>query len=142
MSEHEQAPAHVEEIEALEPIPVHARGQAHQAGHQGLHFTTSVNTTTQPVQQLLGRDYERTEAQVLAVDEPVYLAASKELAEAAAAAGANAGIAQPGASYLPVGFDRPILNGDELWCAATSATAGRVSVIVNRRLPETRPPGP
>jgi hypothetical protein len=124
----------------MQPLPVEAAGQTHQAAHQGIHLTQFVQlgTGNNQVVQLLGRDYDRTEAQVLAVDEPVWLAATREAAEAALGS-ATAGVPQAGASWLPTGFDRPILNGDELWAAATSATATRISVIVNRRLVRPHP---
>jgi hypothetical protein len=124
------------------PIPVSIvtqPGQANPAARQGICFTMVVATGTNPVDQLLGRDYDRVEARVLAVDEPVVLAQSKEMA--ANAANQVTGTPNPVGAYLPTGVDRVIQNCDELWVAATSATAGRVSVIVSRRLREP-PAGP
>lgn len=68
----------------MAPIPVKTTGQDHAGGHQGIHFTAEVSTGTNPVIQLLPRDYDRLEARVLAVDQPIVLAQSREMAESAA----------------------------------------------------------
>jgi len=57
----------------------------------------------------------------------------------AAQTGTVTGPPNPTGSYLPVGLDRVLRNGDEVWVAATSSTPTRVSVIVSRRLPVARP---
>jgi hypothetical protein len=114
-------------------VPVHAIGQDHPGGHQGDHFTMVVSTGTNPVVQLLPRDYDRLEARILAVDEPVVLAQSREMAEASA--NQVTAVPDPVGSYLPVSLDRVLRNCDEVWVAATSATPTRVSVVVSRRLP-------
>jgi hypothetical protein len=118
-------------------VPVHATGQDHPGGHQGVHFTMVVSTGTNAVQQLLPRDYDRLEARVLAVDEPVVLAQSKEMAESVA--NQVASVPAPVGSYLPVSLDRVLRHCDEVWVAATSATPTRVSVVVSRRLPVEQP---
>lgn len=118
-------------------VPVTTHGQASSGGYQGIHFTMVVSTGTNPVDQLLGRDYDRVEARILTIDEPVVLAQSKEMAESAQNAANAAGLPAVG-SVLPIGLDRVVSNCDEVWVAATSATPTRVSVIVSRRLP----PGP
>jgi hypothetical protein len=122
-----ETPGHV-----LPVTVVSQPGQAGPAARQGTHFTMVVSTGVNPVDQLLGRDYDRVEARVLSADEPVVLAQSREMAENAANQAAN--VPFPVGSYLPAGLDRPIVNCDELWVAATSATPTRVSVIVSRRL--------
>jgi hypothetical protein len=116
-------------------VPVTIVGQPAQANpgaHQGTHFTMVVSTGATAVAQLAPRDYERVEIRILAVDEPVVLAQSKEMAESAS--NTATGVPNPVGSYLPVGIDRLIGNCDEIWVAATSATAGRVSCIISRRL--------
>lgn len=118
-------------------VPVHVNGQDLAGGHQGTHFTMVISTATNPVVQLLGRDYDRLEARILAVDEPVILAQSKEMAENAANQAAS--IPNPVGSYLPVSLDRVLRNCDEVWAAATSATPTRISVVVSRRLPVEHP---
>lgn len=123
--------------QAAEPfpaVPVEARGQSHSGGHQGIHFTMVIATGSNAVVQLLGRDYDRVEARILTVDEPVVLAQTREMAEAAANAANAAGLPAVG-SVLPIGVDRVLRNCDEVWAAATSATPTRISVIVSRRLP-------
>jgi hypothetical protein len=115
-------------------VGVQAEGQAWAAAWQGVHSTGWVQTGgAQTVVNLLPVDFSRTEAQVLAIDNPVILCGSAAQAQAAAvqvAAGASVIL---GGSWLPVGFDRPILNGDELWAVATSSSLSRVSVIASRR---------
>lgn len=247
------------EYPAIRTAVERVEGQDLSGGYQGVHFTQLISTGINPVAQLLGRDYDRLEARILACDYPVVLAQSREIAEAAAAAagtglstmqsissqgaqtsptagkgitsmavanlvpgqqyrldvyyfvdgtsaspaddnnmkifmnGGGFGVlpwngsgsdAQPvhftlpvspevtdtpisieaiGAAtagaiynatlvatpitiaamapgiqsggYLPAGIDRVLRNCDELWVAATSATPGRVSVAVSRRLP-------
>jgi hypothetical protein len=114
-------------------VPVQAMGQDHPGGHQGVHFTMVVSTGTNAVIQLLPRDYDRLEARILTVDEPVVLAQSREMAEAPA--NQVTSVPSPVGSYLPAGLDRVLRNCDEVWVAATSATPTRVSVAVSRRLP-------
>lgn len=111
------------------PVKVEAFGQTFSAARRANHFTVVVSTTTNPVQQILPPDPNRTEAQVLAVDNPVVLSQSQDMAWNPANQVTDTPF--PAGSYLPVGYDRPILNCDELWVAATSSTASRVSVIVN-----------
>ncbi|HEX4661903.1 MAG TPA: hypothetical protein VH307_31290 [Streptosporangiaceae bacterium] len=121
----------------MTPVPVHASGQDLAGGHQGTHFTMVISTATNPVVQLLGRDYDRIEARILTVDQPVVLAQTKEQAENAA--NQVTSVPAPVGSYLPITVDRVLRNGDEVWAAATSATATRISVIVSRRLPVASP---
>lgn len=140
MSEMElEAEAHVPAPhQPMSSVPVVAEGQDLSGGHQGIHFTMVVSTGTNAVAQLLPRDYDRLEARILAIDEPVVLAQSKEMAESTINASAGAGLPAVG-SVLPIGLDRVLRNCDEVWVAATSSTPGRVSVIVSRRLPVARP---
>jgi hypothetical protein len=63
---------------------------------------------------------------------PVVLAQSREIAEAAAAAGAN--FTGPPGAYLPAGVERTLRNCDELW-AAWLGTTSLVSISISRRLP-------
>ncbi|HXC83877.1 MAG TPA: hypothetical protein VNV62_18670 [Trebonia sp.] len=119
-------------------VPVMAEGQDLSGGHQGVDFTMVVSTAVNPVVQLLPRDYDRLEARILTIDEPVVLATSREMAESPANAVNAAGLPAVG-SVLPVGIDRVRRNCDEVWVAATSATPTRVSVSVSRRLPVARP---
>jgi hypothetical protein len=119
-------------------VPVVAEGQDLSGGHQGIHFTMVFSTGVNAVGQLLPRDYDRLEARILTIDEPVVLAQSKEMAENSLNAANAAGLPAVGA-VLPIGIDRALRNCDEVWVAATSATPTRVSVSVSRRLPVARP---
>jgi hypothetical protein len=124
-------------------LPVmHTRavGQDHPGGHQAVHLTFALSASN-PVVQLLPRDYDRMECRVVSTGgtpAAVVLAQTKEIAEAAAQQGATfTGAPTPG-SYLPASLDRVIRSGDELWCAWLG-TAALVSVIAVRRIPETLP---
>lgn len=121
----------------LQSVPVTAEGQAFSGGLQGSYFTMVVSTGTNPVDQLLPRDYDRVEAYVYAADEPVVLAQSREMAGNPANQASNVPV--PVGYYLPTGAGVTVRNCDELWVAATSATAGRVSVAVSRRAPAPAP---
>jgi hypothetical protein len=47
-------------------IPIRAEGQDLSGGHQGVHVTFQMMSAENPVVQLLGRDYSRLEARILA----------------------------------------------------------------------------
>lgn len=110
-------------------VKVQATGQVFSAAARGTYSTVVVNTATNVYQQILPVDPNRTEAQVLAVDNPVVLCQNETMAQSAA--NQVSGTPFPVGSYLPANYDRPILNGDELWVVATTNTNSRVSVIVN-----------
>lgn len=133
----------------LPTIPIRGAGQDLSGGHQGVDVTLAL---TQPpaggnlygsaVVQLLGRDYDRLECRVLAIDGPVMLATSKEAAEQAYAQGAGASTIIPGPwSWLPEGIDRTRRNCDELYAAlpGPSSATVHVSVMVSRRLASEPP---
>jgi len=122
-------------------IPVKAKGQDSTGGHQGIHTTFYLNASN-PVTQILYRDYDRLEARVMstggtglvvATPVPVVLAQSKEIAENAAQAGVT--YAGPTGSLLPPSVDRVLRNCDEVWAAWLGSPA-LVSVVVSRRLPD------
>lgn len=93
-------------------------------------FTKIVSTGTQPVDLLLPQDPNRNRAVVTALDEPVVLCSTKELAQDPRNAGTGAGL--PAAGYvLSIGTQLIIESRGAVWIAATSATAGRVSVMVD-----------
>jgi hypothetical protein len=71
----------------MQSIPVRGAGQDLSGGHQGVHFTVLTDTAAggpSNIVQLLGRDYARLEVKILAVDQPIVIAQSKEMAESAA----------------------------------------------------------
>lgn len=121
-------------------VPVHVAGQPFSGGHQGSHFTMVLSTGTNPVDQILGRDYDRVSAQLLSVDEDIVIAQSRELAESAN--NQVASVPTPSGAYIPKGLWVSIGHCDQVWAAATSATPTRVSVIVSRRLAVEHPAGP
>lgn len=133
-------------------LPVRGAGQDLSGGHQGVDITV---TLTQPgagaqlagtaVQQALGRDYQRLECRILALDGPILVTTSKELAEQAYQAGQGASTIIGGAfSWLPEGLDRVRRNCDQVWLALPGAAAAttHVSIIVSRRLDIEPKPGP
>lgn len=122
-------------------VPVRASGQDHSGGHQGIYSTFLLNASN-PVVQILPRDYDRLEARIMStggtgliVVTPVavVLGQSKEIAEFAAQAGLA--FTGPAGSLLPPSLDRVLRNCDELW-AAWLGTAALISVVVSRRLPD------
>lgn len=84
-----------------------------------------VLSATNPVLQVLGQDARRRTAIVLAVDNDVYLTATKDLASGMA--GNTSGV---DGFYLPVGIGIPVPSKSALWAAATTtATSSRISVL-------------
>jgi hypothetical protein len=142
---HDELP-HEEMPPATEPdhdilISVAARGQVGTAGRQGIMNTAVVNASN-PIQQVLSRDYARTKAYVCAVDNPCVLATTRS----SALNGQTNQVASPATTpvpstsiYLPVGSYIPVDNGDELWAAMIGSSPTRVSTIVSRRADEHKP---
>lgn len=129
----------------LMTVPTMPLGQDLAGGHEGISLTVYMSTAVNPVDQLAGRDYDRLEARIMAVGQPVVICHTKENAEnvaaAAAAAGGislTAGAPLPG-GWLPAGSERTLRNGDEIWIAATAAAGGMVVLTVSRRLPVVLP---
>ena len=96
--------------------------------------TVVVSTGGNAVRKILGYDANRCRATVIALDEPVVLAATRAQADDARNA-TNAAGQSAGGAVIPVGV--PIVVGarGELYAAATSATPGRVSVIAEAYAP-------
>ena len=98
----------------------------------GIHFTMVTSTSLNPVQLVLPRDVYRAKAVIVVCDEPVVLATSKEMAQNANNQNqATVGLVPSGA-YLPSGTSVTIDHCEEVWLAATSSTAGRVSVFISQ----------
>jgi hypothetical protein len=106
--------------EPLVAVPVRVETPAQGVGN------VVVLSAANPVLQLLPQDPRRRGAVVLAVDNDVYLSASRDLA--GFAVGSNAGTQ---AAYLPAGIGIP-LNSKNAWyvAATTTATSSRVTVLV------------
>lgn len=99
-------------------------------------FTKVVSTGTQPVDLLLPQDPNRRRAVITALDEAVVLCGTKELAQDPRNASTAAGLPAAGYVLIPPGTagGAPLVTESRgaLWVAATSATAGRVSVVVEK----------
>lgn len=125
-------------------LPVRGAGQDLSGGHQGVDLTVTLQQPAggaplvgSAVQQLLGRDYERLECRVLAIDGPILCATTREQAEQAYNLGQGAAAVISGPfSWQPSGVERTRRNCDELWVALPGAAAAttHVSLIVSRRL--------
>lgn len=109
-------------VEPVSPAP---------GARNGTHFTVVTSTSSNPVTQLLGRDYTRVDAVVIAVDQPVVLAQNQAMAESVNNQNQATIGPIPSGSYIPAGYPVPINHCDEVWIAATSSSLGRVSVIVS-----------
>lgn len=92
-------------------------------------FTKVVGTAGTAYDQLLPQSPSRRRATVLALDEPVVLCSSRELAQDPRNPATAAGL-PAGGFVLPAGIPVVVEARGLVWVAATSATAGRVSVIV------------
>jgi len=85
-------------------------------------------STVEPVKPVLPQDPRRRHALLLAVDNDVWIAGSKEVAQAAE--GSTAGSF---AFYLPKGVPVPIINKGAWWAAATTTNSvSRISVMVDK----------
>jgi hypothetical protein len=94
------------------------------------YFTAVAATGTNPVLLLLPRDPMRFRATIMAIDEPVVLANTKDLATNAANAVTN--VPNPTGFYLPVSIPVVIMSKGPCYVAATSATPTRISVAVEK----------
>lgn len=133
-SEHYTPPAH----QVAAPQPGHAQEITPVPVTGLLRVATSdeavYRTTTLPpsqARQLVPQDPHRYLFYVLAVDNPVVLCATKELAQDAA--NQATGVPAPTGFYLPAGIPVPLRSKGLVWAANTSASAtSRISVIIER----------
>lgn len=102
------------------------------AARNGAHFTLVLSTSQNPVQLLLGRDYDRVKAFITACDQPIVLAQSKEMASNPNNTNQASVGAIPSGQYVPSGQTVEIEHCDEVWVAATVSNLGRVAVQVAR----------
>lgn len=96
---------------------------------------TLVLGASNPYLAALPRDMRRRRAVIVAIDNDVILAESKELAQAVATlvAGGTAAAALSTGFYLPKGVALPLESRDWMFAAATTtASTSRVSVVVER----------
>ena len=76
----------VQEIEYHVPI---VQLNTPPAARNGIHYTVQASTSLNPVQLLMGRDYDRVKAYITAVDYPVVIAQSEPQAQSALNSAAN-----------------------------------------------------
>lgn len=114
----------IREISGNTDFIVPVREEVPALGVGNVVVLSSVNT----VQLLLPQDPLRRSAVVLAIDNDIYLATSKELAQAAE--GTNTAVL---AAYIPAGIAVPV-NNQAAWYAAatTTVTSSRITVIISR----------
>jgi hypothetical protein len=118
---------HIPWAPPVEAVPVRVK-----AAEEG----TGRTMVLQPAQarQLLPQDPERARALLIAVDNPVVLCATKELAQAADNQITN--VPYPTGFYLPVGVPVAWQNKGLWWAVNTSSSAAsRVSVLVEHENP-------
>ena len=96
---------------------------------------TFVVSDASGIQRLLGQDMLRRRAVVLTLDQPVVIATG--LAEASDSNNPAAGTAAVSASgfVLPINVPLVLETRHEIWVTPTSATATRVSVLVEKYAP-------
>lgn len=93
-------------------------------------FTRVVNTTSNPVALLFPRDPQRFRASITSIDQDVVLCQSRDLASNAANQATN--VPTPTGYYLSKGVTVNIYAKSPCYVAATSSTATRVSVMVEK----------
>jgi hypothetical protein len=98
-------------------------------------YTRVVASGTNPVVLLFPRDPDRYRVTVMTADEPVVLAQTREMA--GAAANTVSSTPNPVGFYLPVNIAVPIYAKGPCYVGATSGTATRVSVIVEKYEPHS-----
>jgi hypothetical protein len=94
------------------------------------YFTVVTATGTNPVLLLLPRDPMRYRATIMTIDEPVVLANTKDLASNSA--NQVTSVPNPTGFYLPITTPVVIQSKGPCYVAATSATATRISVAVEK----------
>lgn len=130
-TEHESAGAPVEPVPVavcdpvvtIETVPQHATA-----------YTVVVATDPAvgaPYEQLLPLDPLRVRATVWATTTDAVICHS--LGQAQDPANSTTGVPNPAGAYLPTGLPIVIHGGQQMWAAATAATASQISVIVERR---------
>jgi hypothetical protein len=101
------------------------------ADQYGTYVTVVVSTTVNPVALVLPYDPMRQYAYLYSVDQDIVIATTKEQAESAS--NQVTSVPGPQGAYLPHGTWTPaIRHNDPVWVAATSATATRVTVMIER----------
>jgi hypothetical protein len=97
---------------------------------QVTYFTAVVATGTNPVALLLPRDPNRYRATIMAIDEAVVLAATRD--QAGNSANTVTNVPAPQGFYLPVSIPVTVYAKGPCYVGATSATPTRVSVTVEK----------
>lgn len=110
---------------AYDPVKVQLR-QPEVASSGALVVSTGAGGTA--VLRVIGEDGQRYHAVVMTLDQPVVVCFSRTAAEDPRNAGNVAG-ASAGGFVLPVNVPLPLNGTSEVWVAATSSTATRVSFL-------------
>jgi hypothetical protein len=120
-------PPAIPEAPSVEAVPVRP-----VAAEEAVYRTMSLAAAA--ARQLLPQDPGRVRAVIVAIDNPVVLCATKELAQDAA--NQVTSTPYPTGFYLPVGVPLVVMNKSLVWVASTSASlASRISVVVEHADP-------
>lgn len=91
--------------------------------------TIVISTGTNASWQLLGADENRTRAVIMTLDEPIVIAHNRASSDDSRNANAGTAGSSAGGFVLPVNTPVELKHSGEVWVAATSSTATRVSVL-------------
>jgi len=119
--------AAVDPVEMAIPEPLVSVPVRNESPAQAIARCVTLSAAN-PVLLLLPQDPRRRRAMVLAVDNDVYVASSKELGQAV-----QGGALASDAFYLPKGVPVPVTARAALWAACTTtAAASRISLLVEK----------
>lgn len=113
-----------------EPVEVQGTVKIGQPQHAS-YRTQVISTSVNPYRRILPRDDSRNRAVIYSVDQDIVLCESEAMAMDVAANQAN-NVPYPDGFYLPKGTFMTVYNHTACWAAATSATATRVSTLIER----------
>jgi hypothetical protein len=117
-----------DEVDTALPEPGPVVSVRNESPALGTGQCISLSSSSGTVKQVLPQDPRRRHALLLAVDNDVWIAGTKEVAQAAE--GSTSGAF---AFYLPKGVPVPVINKSAWWVAATTtASTSRVSVMVDK----------
>lgn len=133
--EYEGEQDHDELVLPIAPIPVVVCEPVVTVPTVPQHVTTYTvvvaTGTSTAVSQLLPLDLLRVRATILVNDQAVVICHSQTQAQDPS--NVVAAVPNPSGAYVPAGSNVVITGSQQMWVAATSATAARVTVISERR---------
>lgn len=122
----------------IDPVPVHVCDPVVTVETVPQHvncYTLVIGSESDAVVELLPQDPLRVRATVIVSDQPVVICHTRP--QALAGSNRAADVPNPSGAYIPAGpaLSTPVVihGTQQVWVAATSVTAARVSVIVERR---------